>query len=86
MLTVKTKQSLFIVLTDFEAAFDLVSRKLLFQNLIKLGISACMLNALITIYVSSKSVIAHHAEYSDYLVLLAGVKQGGPSSGLPYIA
>ena len=45
-----------------------------------------MLNALIAIYVSSKSVIEHHAEYSDYLVLLAGVKQGAPPSGLLYIA
>ena len=86
ILSRKTKQSLFIVFTDFEAAFDLVSRRLLFQKLIRLGISAVMLNALITIYISSKSVMQHNNEYSDYVLLLAGVKQGAPLSGLLYIA
>ena len=85
VLTTKTKKSLFIVFTDFEAAFDLVSRRLLFQKLIKLGISAVMLNALIAIYVSGKSVMQHNKEFSDYVMLLAGVKQGAPPSGLLYI-
>ena len=52
VLAVKTKQKLFIIFTDFEAAFDLVSRRLLFQKLVKLGVSATMLSALISIYVS----------------------------------
>ena len=86
ILARKTKQTLFIVFTDFEAAFDLVSRRLLFKKLIRLGISAVMLNALIAIYVSSKSVMQHNTEFSDYVVLLAGVKQGAAPSGLLYIA
>ena len=45
-----------------------------------------MLNALIAIYISSKSVIEHNNEFSDYLLLLSGVKQGAPPSGLLYIA
>ena len=86
VLTVKTKQKLFIVFTDFEAAFDLVSRRLLFQKLVKLGISSLMLSALIAIYVKSKAVVEHNKEFSDILMLLAGVKQGAPPSGTLYIA
>ena len=82
----KINEKLFIIFTDFEAAFDLVSRRLLFKKLIQLGISTIMLNALIASYVSSKSVIEHNNEYSDYLMLSAGVKQGAPPSGLLYIA
>ena len=86
ILTLKTKQKLFIVFTDFEAAFDLVSRRLLFQKLVKLGVSAIMLSALISIYVVSQSVAEHNGEFSDFLLLLAGVKQGAPPSGTLYIA
>ena len=82
----KTKVKLFIIFTDFEAAFDLVSRRLLFQKLIKLGVSTVMINALIAIYFCSKSVVEHNSQFSDYLLLLTGVKQGGPPSGLLYIA
>ena len=86
VLAVKTKQKLFIIFTDFEAAFDLVSRRLLFQKLVKLGVSATMLSALVSIYVVSQSVVEHNGEYSDFLMLLAGVKQGAPPSGTLYIA
>ena len=85
-LAAKTKKKLFIVFTDFEAAFDLVSRRLLFKKLIKLGISSVMLTALMAIYSCSKSVVEHDKTYSDYLLLLTGVKQGAPPSGLLYIA
>ena len=85
-LAVKMKQKLFIVFTDFEAAFDLVSRRLLFQKLIRLGLSSMMLTALIAIYSCSKSVVEHNKAYSDYLLLLAGVKQGALPSGLLCIA
>ena len=86
VLAVKLKQKLFIIFTDFEAAFDLVSRRLLFQKLVKLGVSATMLSVLISIYVVSQSVVVHNGEFSDFLMLLAGVKQGAPPSGTLYIA
>ena len=86
ILTVKTKQKLYIVFTDFEAAFDLVSRRLLFQKLVKLGISSVMLCALVAMYVKSWAVVEHNAEFSEVLMLLAGVKQGAPPSGTLYIA
>ena len=66
-LAVKMKQKLFIVFTEFEAAFDQVSRRLLFQKLIRLGLSSMMLTALIAIYSSGKSVVEHDKVYSDYL-------------------
>ena len=86
ILTTKTKQKLFIIFTDFEAAFDLVSRRLLFEKLVKLGVSSVMLSALIAIYVASESVMEHNGQYSDIMLLLAGIKQGAPPSGLLYIA
>ena len=86
ILAAKSKLKLFIIFTDFEAAFDLVSRKLLFEKLVKLGISSVMLTALISIYTSSRSVIEHNGEFSDFLVLLAGIKQGAPPSGILYVA
>ena len=86
ILTKKTKRKLYIIFTDFEAAFDLVSRKLLFEKLIKLGVSATMLCALLSLYITSKAVVESGGQFSDYLILLAGVKQGGPPSGLLYIA
>ena len=45
-----------------------------------------MLGALISIYTASKSVVEDSGQYSDYLLLLSGVKQGAPPSGLLYIA
>ena len=46
---------------------------LLFEKLIKLGVSAVMLGALIAMYTSSKSVVKHGNVFSDYVILLAGV-------------
>ena len=86
ILARKMKQKLFIIFTDFEAAFDLVSRRLLFEKLKKLGVSTVMLSALIGIYITSESVMEHNGQYSEIMLLLAGIKQGAPPSGLLYIA
>ena len=45
-----------------------------------------MLSALIAIYVKIQAVVEHSKEFSDFLILLAGVKQGAPPSGTLYIA
>ena len=86
ILAKKAGVKLYIIFTDFEAAFDLVSRRLLFRKLIQIGISSVFLNALIAIYISGKSVVQHDNQFSEYILLLAGVKQGAPPSGLLYIA
>ena len=75
-----------LIFTDFEAAFDLVSRRFLFEKLKKLGVSTVMLSALIGIYITSESVMEHNGQYSEFMLLLAGIKQGAPPSGLLYIA
>ena len=46
----KLNKTLFIGVTDFEAAFDYISRRNLFIKLANLGIGVCLLNALIEMY------------------------------------
>ena len=82
----KTKTPLFIVFTDFKAAFDLVSRRQLFQKLVTIGISAGLLNALMGVYTNIQTAVFHNQEYSEKMNLQAGIKQGAPTSGLLYIA
>ena len=56
----RTKVKVFIIFTDFQAAFDLVSRRTLFKKLINLGISTILLNALMAIYSSVQAVVEHN--------------------------
>ena len=39
-----------------------------------------------SIYLASQSVVEHKGEFSDYVLLLCGIKQGAPPSGILYIA
>ena len=82
----KTKTPLFIVFTDCKVAFDLVSRRQLFQKLVTIGISARLLNALMGVYTNIQTAVFHNQEYSEKMNLQAGIKQGAPTSGLLYIA
>ena len=85
-LAKKTKMKIFIIFTDFEAAFDLVSRRTLFQKLISLGVSVTLLNALMAMYSNVQAVVEHNGEFSDSFFLLSGIRQGSPTSGVLYIA
>ena len=82
----KNKSSLFIGITDFRAAFDSVSRLILFQKLIKLGIGFVMLNALKEMYSSANVCIEMNGEYSHSFELTAGVIQGSSTSTILFIA
>ena len=62
LIVKKTKTPLFIVFTDFKAAFDLVSRRRLFQKLVTIGISAGLLNALMGVYTNIQAVVFHSRE------------------------
>ena len=53
----KLKISLFIGVTDFEAAFDKISRRNLFLKLVNMGISGLMLKALIEMYSVTESYV-----------------------------
>ena len=76
----KNKSELFIGITDFVAAFDRVSRRLLFKKLILIGMNSFMLNALKNLYENTAAYIEIEKEYSEEFSLMAGVLQGASSS------
>ena len=82
----KLKISLFIGITDFEAAFDKISRRNLFLKLVDLGISAMMLKALIEMYSATESYVEIKGEYSKVFNMSAGVLQGAATSTVLYMA
>ena len=82
----KQKKPLFIGITDFEAAFDYISRRNLFRKLVALGIGAGMLTALMEMYKVTDAYILLHGEYSRKLSITAGVLQGSASSTLLFMA
>ena len=82
----KLKISLFIGITDFEAAFDKISRRNLFLKLVNMGISTLMLRALIEMYSVTESYVAVNGEYSKVFNMTAGVLQGAATSTVLYMA
>ena len=82
----KLKVSLFIGITDFEAAFDKISRRNLFLKLVDLGISTLMLQALIEMYSVTASYVEVNGEYSKVFNMSAGVLQGAATSTVLYMA
>ena len=81
----KTKSSLFIGCFDIEKAFDKVSRLILFEKLIKLGIGFSMLCALKTIYTSTTWILSMSNKLSKQFYTKCGIRQGAPSSSLLFI-
>ena len=82
----KRRLSLFIGVTDFEAAFDYISRRNLFRKLVKLGIGMFMLKALMEMYKMTDAYIFLDGEYSHRLNITAGVLQGSASSTILFMA
>ena len=74
---------LFIGVTDFEAAFDYISR---INLLVNLGIGRFMLHALIEMYKVIETFVFLDGEYSHRLSLTAGVLQGSSSSTVLFMA
>ena len=82
----KLKRPLFVGITDFEAAFDKISRRNLFVKLVDLGISAMMLRALVEMYSVTESYVEVNGEYSKLFNMTAGVLQGSATSTVLYMA
>ena len=82
----KLKKPLFVGITDFEAAFDYISRRNLFKKLVGLGIGSAMLCALIEMYKVTDAYVLLNGEYSKRLSITAGVLQGSASSTLLFMA
>ena len=80
------KKKLFIGITDFEAAFDLISRRNLFKKLIELGISMIMLRALVEMYRVNLTYVEINSEYSRTFLMTAGVLQGSATSTILFMA
>ena len=82
----KRRITLFIGVTDFEAAFDYISRRNLFRKLVKLGIGMFMLKALMEMYKMTDAYVFLNGEYSHKLYITAGVLQGSASSTILFMA
>ena len=67
---------------DIEKAFDSVSRYLLLQKLMKIGISKCMLACLKALYSYTMCIIKFKGCISMMFRMLRGIRQGAPSSVL----
>ena len=82
----KLRIPLFIGVTDFEAAFDFISRRNLFKKLVNIGIGMFMLRALIEMYKMTEAYVFLNGEYSHRLFITAGVLQGSASSTVLFMA
>ena len=82
----KRKKPIFIGVTDFEAAFDLISRRNLFKKLVNLGIGMFLLKAIMEMYKVTDAYVLLDGEYSRRLSITAGVLQGSASSTLLFMA
>ena len=76
----------FIGVTDFACAFDGISRRILFQKLIKFGIGMFMLNALSQMYTNTWTFIEMNGEYSKEFLTTSGVIQGSATSTILFMA
>ncbi len=81
----KKRKPLYLAFFDLEKAFDKVSRKLLLQKLIQLGIGHCMLEALKRIYSSTHCILQFMGQISEQFQTFCGIKQGAHSSVLLFI-
>ena len=85
-LVKKRKKVLYIASMDIEKALDSVSRYLLLQKLIKIGISKCMLACLKALYSYTMCIIKFKGCISGMFRMLRGIRQGAPSSVLLFNA
>ena len=84
-LAKKTKTELYIGCFDIEKAFDKVSRLLLLQKLVKIGIGYSMLHALKAIYTTTSCILHMRGKNSTEFKTSCGIRQGAPSSALLFI-
>ena len=81
-----TNKTLHIGFFDLEKAFDKVSRYILLQKLIKLGIGSCMLHALKRLYSFTFCVLLSiYPESIHEFQTYSGIRQGAPSSVFLFI-
>ena len=84
-LAKRYNKPLYIGFFDLSKAFDKVSRILLIKSLIKLGIGACLLEAIKATYRTTKCVLKGFGSLSEVFLTYSGIKQGAPSSVILFI-
>ena len=80
----RNKSDVFVCTMDMTKAFDLVRHSLLFQKLIKGGLSLIFVRLLIFIYMLQSANVRWNGDLSDFFTLTNGVKQGGVLSAILY--
>ena len=76
----KNKSKLYTCFTDFQKAFDTVSREALIYKLFKLGVKGKFLAVLSHMYSHSKARIKLLNQLSEQIDILVGTEQGHPMS------
>ena len=71
----KSKQTLYVTFVDFQKAYDIVNRQLLFQRLDQAGCGTKFLNAIMASMQKSKGAIGQSS-----FEITSGVRQGGCTS------
>ena len=84
-LTKRYKRTLYIGFFDLSKAFDKVSRVLLLQSLVKMGVGSCLLEAIKAMYAITRCVLKSCGKLSDIFCTYTGIKQGAPSSVILFI-
>ena len=80
----RTKQKLFLIAIDFDAAFDRVCRSLLIQKLCLFGAGLVFTSCLASIYMSTDNII-YRGKANVRFKLYSGIKQGLPLSPLLFL-
>ena len=78
-------EKLYCCFIDYQKAFDLVNRGLLWHKLIRDGCSKTMVLALKAMYNSVKACVRYKNKCSSFFEINAGVKQGDPLSPVLFI-
>ena len=75
-------ESLFVCFIDFSKAFDLVSRHILFYNIMKGGWTGRVIDTLRSLYSKTHYRVKRGGKLSPMIPSLTGVNQGGAASGI----
>ena len=78
-------KKLYCCFLDYQKAFDLISRPLLWHKLLLENVSLKVVNAIKSMYSVVKSCIKYRSSFSDFVDSHAGVKQGDPGSPLMFM-
>ena len=73
-------RKLYVAFIDFENVFDSISRKLLWQVLLKNGINGKLYRCIKSMYDVVKAKVRCGAKFSDFISCTRGVKQGDTCS------